>query len=590
MIGRLRLAFTSLLAITLVALLFVPPAEAQQASSRFRVLVPRIQPDGDADDDFGEDMAEELRDLLNDMATHQPVSEDDIEDAMDQFDMDWEDLNCVRTSQLAGQIDSQVVLCGSYEEVGNEEYEVTSRFVVVSNNESFDVDPITVGEDEYGQAARHIIDAFDRVVQQTRATAFCQDYFSSEQWDSALENCDRAIELNPESVTARYTRARTLENMDRLEEALAEFEEVLELDPVHENALQWAGNVSARLDQNDKAREYYSQYLELNPQDANVRMNIAYDLAQAGDPVGAMQLIEEGLELDEDNASLYEQYGNFAFSAASQAMEEEGLAAQARQATEEQLNQMPQRVEEHYRTAIDAYKRVFEMKGDSTSATQLRNVVAAHIQLGETEEATSFAQEALEAHPDNARLWSIYADALNRADRTDEAIAALDSVQQIDPDYANVAVRQGQWLLDADRPDDALPKLRTAVERGEQSSEVVARLILSDAHSKGVQQENYDYAVRVIETAKEFDAGESVEAQLDFWHAYSLYQQAVAEQEPQTVETAEATLPKFRRARELFQASETYANQQSSIDLGKFLDATSTYIEIQEAIIERASR
>ena len=590
MIGRLRLALTSFLAVGLTALLFVPVAEAQEASGRFRVVVPRLQPTDDSDDDFGDDVGDSLRDLLNNMATHQPVEEDEIEDALDQFDMDWEDLNCVRTVQLAGQIDSQVALCGGYEEVSDGQYQVDTRFVVVRNNESFSVDPITVGEDDYDEAAQHIIDAFDRVVQQTRAAAFCQDYFNSQQWESALENCNRAIELNPESVSAHYTKARTLEKMDRLEDALAEFQTVLEMDPVHENALQWAGNVSARLDRNDQARDYYSQYLELNPEDASVRMRIAYDLAQAGDPVGAMQLIEEGLELTPDNADLWEQYGNFAFTGASQAMEEEGLAAQVREASEGQADEVPAQVQEYYRTAIDAYERVFEMKGDSTDPSQLRNVVAAHIQLGENQQAIDFAQRALDAHPESARLWSIYADALNRNDQVDQAIAALDSVQQIDPDYANVAVRQGSWLLQAGRVEDALPKLQTAVERGEQSADVVARLVLSDAHSNGVQQENYGYAIEGIEVAKAFDVSAGVQAQLNFWHAYSLYQQAVQQQEPQTVESAEATLPKFQQALELFRASEDYASQQSSINLQKFLDAAQTYIEIQEAIIERASR
>ncbi len=591
MIGRLRLASVAFLAAALVSLpALATSADAQEASERFRVLVPRLLPAEDEDDGFGEDFAEEFRDLVNDLATHRPVEEDEIEDAMDEFDMDWEDLDCIRARQLASQITSQVVVCGEYSDVGNDQYEVNAQFVVVDSNDNFEVDPFTVDEGAREEAAQQVLDAFDRVVEQTRAAAFCQDYYSSEQYESALENCTRAVELNPESVQARYTRALTLENLDRLQDAMEELERVLEQDPVHENALQWAGNIAARLDRSDEGREYYQRYLELNPGDSSVRMRIAYDLAQAGDPVGAMQLIEEGFDLDEDNPNLYEQYGNFAFTAATQAMEEEGLEAQAGQATGAASDEIPERVAEYYRTAIDAYERVFEMRGDSTSADQLRNVVAARLQLDQTDEAVSFAEEALDAHPESARLWSIYADALNRSDQIDEAIAALDSVQEIDPDYANVSVRQGQWLLREGRIDDALPRLQAAVERGEQSADVVARLILADAHSNGIQQDNYDRALRGLQAAKEFDVGENVRAELDFWHGYALYQQAVAQQEPQTVETAEATLPQFQRAMELFQASESYANQQSSIPLDKFLEGTQTYIEIQEAIIERGSR
>jgi len=583
MIGRLRLMPVAMLAAALMTFTLASSVEAQQASARFRVLVPRIQPEGDADDDFGEDLANDLRDLIDEFATHQPVDEDEIEDAMDQFDMDWEDLNCVRTTQLANQISAEVVLCGSYTEVANEQYEVNLEFRVVETGENFQVEPITVTEDERQQAAQHTIDSFDRVVQQTRATAFCQDYYGSQQWDRALENCNRAIELNPEAEVARYTKALTLENLDRLEESLAELETVLEMNPIHENALQWAGNISARLDENDAARDYYSRYLELNPQDSAVRMRIAYDLAQAGDPVGAMQLIEEGFDMDGDNPALYEQYGNFAFSAATQAIEGEPDPAQSG-------GQLSPRVAEYYRTAIDAYRQVFEMKGDSTNASQLRNVVAAHLQLGETQDAISFADQALEAYPENARLWSIYADALNRAGNVDQAIAALDSVQAIDPEYANVNIRQGQWLLQAGRIEEAASRLQQAVERGEQSADVAARLVLANAHSEGIQQDDFAHALETIPLAKEFDVSGNVQAELDFWHGYAIFQQAIEQQEPATLESAQATLPRFQEALSLFQQAEPYASQQPSINLAQFVDNAQRYIEIQEAVIQRESR
>ncbi|MFW6199224.1 MAG: tetratricopeptide repeat protein [Gemmatimonadota bacterium] len=579
MIGRLRLVPVAMLAAALMTITLASSVAAQEASARFRVLVPRIQPEGDASNNFGEDLAEDLRELIDEFDTHRPVDEDDIEDAMDEFEMNWEDLNCVRTTQLASQIGSEVVLCGGYAEVGNDEYEVDVEFQVVETGETFQVEAVTVHQDERNQAAQHIIDSFDRVVQQTRSTAFCQDYYGSQQWDRALENCNRAIELSPESEIAHYTKARTLENMDELEEALDELDTVLELNPIHENALQWAGNVAARLDQNEAARDYYSRYLELNPEDSRVRMRIAYDLAQAGDPVGAMQLIEEGFDLDEDNPALYEQYGNFAFSAATQAME-----------GRPQDEELPPEVADYYRTAIDAYGQVFEMKGDSTNVNQLRNVVAAHVQLGEHEEAVSFGEQALDAYPENARLWSTYADALNRAGQVDEAIVALDSVRSVDPEYANTFIRQGQWLLQAGRIEDAVDRLHTAVERGEQSADVVARLVLGNAHSEGIQEEDFQYALETIPLAKEFDVGDGVQAELDFWHGYAMFQQAIEDQEPATLESAEATLPRFEEALGLFQQAEPYASEQPSINLDQFVENTQRYIEIQEAVIQRESR
>ena len=92
---------TVLLALTLLG---STALQAQQTvSSRFRVLIPDFQPVNDEDDDFGKDLADELRDLIDDMLTHSAVDEDDIEDALKQFDLDMEDLNCIVARQLAQQ-------------------------------------------------------------------------------------------------------------------------------------------------------------------------------------------------------------------------------------------------------------------------------------------------------------------------------------------------------------------------------------------------------------------------------------------------------------------------------------------------------
>jgi hypothetical protein len=61
----------------------------------------------------------------------------------------------------------------------------------------------------------------------------------------------------------------------------------------------------------------------------------------------------------------------------------------------------------------------------------------------------------------------------------------------------------------------------------------------------------------------------------------------VKEQEPQTLQTAQATLPKFQQALRLFGLAGEYAASQPSITLEQFQNNTNTYIEIQEAIIKR---
>lgn len=577
MVGRQKFVFTLLAA----ALVLAPATLQAQDMGRYRVLIPNFHPVDGANKKFGERAAKELRKLINTLATHQPIEEKEIKKNLKRLKVKMEDLDCIRTRQLAAQMDAPVALCASYTENGDQETVKDIQFWNVSAQEKFDVEPITVHKDEYKAAAQHIFDSFDRYVQQTRFAAFCVEYAQSKQWDNALRNCDQALELNPGAISVRFQRARILYEQKKYDEALAELENVLSVDQFHQDALQLAGYISALEGKDEQALEYYKKYLQLNPSNAQVRMKIAYDLAKAGDPRGAMHLIREGLDMEPDNVDLLEQYGGFAFAAALEVVQESALGA-------ENGGGIPPEAEELYREAISAYEKVFSIKGADTPVAHLKNIIAAYIQLGELDKAIDFGQKVLETHPQEDSLWSLYADALHRAGRLDEAIAALDRVKEINPSHASASLRQGSWLIEAGQIDRAVDILSEVAEADSAQAEKAARLIFADAYQKGVQKDRYDYAVRGIAAAKRLpNLSSSMKSQLNFWQAYSLYQSAVKEQEPQTLETAKKTLPKFKQALELFQQAEEYAASQPSITLSQFLNNTNTYIEIQEAIIKR---
>jgi tetratricopeptide (TPR) repeat protein len=573
----MKFVFTLLLA----ALVLGPAASQAQEMGRFRVLIPNFEPIEGADKKFGEEAAKELRELINTLATHQSIEKKEIEQNLKRFKMKMDELDCIRTRQLASQIDAQVALCASYTEVADKQFVVNASFWDIAGGEEFQIEQAEGMRKEEQVTAQAMFDQFDRYVQQIRFAQFCGEYAQSQQWDNALRNCDQALELNPNAVGTRYQKARILYDSDRYPEALAELERVLELNQFHEDALQLAGYISASEGQDDQARDYYEQYLELNPSNAAVRMRIAYDLAQAGDPVGAMQFIQVGLDVDPENADLWEQYGGFAFSAALEIQQTSGVGA------ENGGGVAPEAVE-YFRKAIEAYEKVFAVKGAETPVGHLRNIIAAYVQLEDMENAITMAERALETHSQEDALWSIYADALQRVERLDEAIAALDRVKEINPAYPNVSLRQGNWLIQAGRVEDAVAVLREAVAGDSDQADVAARLIFADAYANGVQKNQYNYAISGISAAKQLpDLGSMMMSQLNFWHAYSLYQGGVKEQEPQTLATAQATLPKFQQALRLFAQAEEYAASQPSITIEQFLNNTNTYIEIQDAIIKR---
>ena len=79
---------------------------------------------------------------------------------------------------------------------------------------------------------------------------------------------------------------------------------------------------------------------------------------------------------------------------------------------------------------------------------------------------------------------------------------------------------------------------------------------------------------------------EAMVSQLNFWHGYSVYQIAVQEQEPQTLASAQSSLPKFNEAISLLQQSGDYPSSVN-VNLAQLLENAQTYIDIQDAIIRR---
>lgn len=581
MVARLKMALT----LAATALLLGPAAQlaAQQEGGRFRVLIPYFTPGEDADDDFGKDASEELRELFENMATHVALTEDQIDDEADRFDLDIDDLDCIRARQLAAQIDVPVAVCVNYVEQGDRQLMVDAEVWDVTASESFPIEAFQATDNDDGEraAAQRIFEAFERYSTTVRSAAICNDYYASQQWENALRNCNESLELNPNATGTRYLKARILYEMEDYEAALSELETVIEENPFHEDALQLAGYISAVTDQDDQARDYYSRYLDINPGNAAIRMRIAYDLAEAGDPVGAMEFIQVGLDVDPENVDLHEQYGGFAFRAALQAQEEASVGQ------ENAGGALSPEAAAYYREAIESYEKVFEAKGAETPVGHLANVISAYVQLEELDQAISMAERVLETHPESDRLWSLYANALQRADRLDDAIAALDRVIEINPDHPSATLRQGNWLIQAGRLEDAVAILRESTQGNAERAEQAARMIFAEAYQQGVQENDYDYAIQGMSAAKELPGlSAEITNQLNFWHGYAMYQQAVQQQEPQTLETAQATLPRFRRAVELLQQSGDYASTVN-VTLQDLLENAQTYIEIQEAIIRR---
>lgn len=549
---------------------FATPAEAQD--SRYIVVVPRLQPQGESDKKFGEKTAEELRKQIED-EKYRAFDKKELNESLKKYSEKEETLDCLTAKQFQMQEQLNLTFCGSYNEVSKDVYSVQGEFCA-SISTCYTVDPIQV-EDEK-QAASQLIASFREYTRQIELLTYCNDYIQSEQWDQAITACDRALEIKDDYIPALERKAVALQSLQRYDEALPLFERIIAQDDFNQNALYSAGYIAAQLEQKEKSHDYFNRYLEMNPGDANVRLTIAHELAQANDYTTALEMAEQGMQelpADSVHVPLVEFAGHFAKNAAN---EIKGTAEVA-----------PPEAQALYNKALGYYKQVYDVQGQEANPDLIRNMVLMHREVGQLDEAIAFAESALATRQDDAGLWWVHASTLEKAERMDEALAALQKVVSIDPQFPSAYAKLTTLYVAAGNRAEAVAAATKAIDQGTLESDLAAQIIGVNGGWKLFGEKNqHSTALEWYNAARPLATGTRTQHMLNFFEGFARLQLGIAQQEPGTCQSARATLPMFERAAELLRNSSQYENSSKA----NLISAATRYVEIENALIKSKCR
>ncbi|MQA92425.1 MAG: tetratricopeptide repeat protein [Gemmatimonas sp.] len=522
---------------------------------RYLVMIPALEgPSGDV-------VANELRALVTEMSTHAAIADGEVRRVMGEYDL--AELNEVTARQLAQQIEAQLVSWGSVQE-GGAGLQADMVFVDTRSGDEITVEGASGGTPQ--ELAASIFGTFSESVEGIRQAAFCNDYLSSNQYDRALETCEGALAIVPNSTSALYGKATALLNIEGREaEALETYEQLLEVDPTHQDALLGAGLAASRLDRQDNAMDFYNRYMEINPGNVDVRMTLANDIAETGDYISAYRLLEPAVQDAADNTE-FQGYLFQMATAAGQRAQEQADSTTARQI---------------FMVALQAYEAGYS-NGDEVPAAALRQAIAVNNELGRTDEAIAIAEDATQRFPDDAQVWSQYATVLSSAGQHAEAINALNRVIEINPDQENVYVRRAQAYLENDQREQAFADLDRAAEAG--GAETVAQ-VLYGIGARAIEAENFAEAASVLEPAHNYAAADG-RSDIAFYWGYALYKQGEAIARANTQGNAEQA----ERALEFFRDAIPRLESSNHGQAAQVLDGAQQYITNQEAVIRAANR
>jgi len=519
---------------------------------RYLVMIPALEGPG------GDRVANELRTLVAEMPTHVSIADREVQAKMREFDLTQ--LDEITARQLAQQIRAELVSWGSLRE-GGEGLIADMKFIDTRSGDQIDVTGVTGATPQ--DLAAVIFESFSQSVEGIRQAAFCNDYLGSSQFERALETCDAAIAIVPNSTSAQYGRATALLNLDRTEDALRQYDALLRVDPVHQEGLLGAGFAASRLERQQEAMRYYNRYLEVNPGNVQVRMTVANDIAQTGDYVSAFRVLETAIEENKDDGD-FQRYLFAIATAAGQRAQERADSAEARQI---------------FGTALTAYQAAYS-NGDELDASAMRQAIAVNNALGRTDDAIRLAREGSERFGDDQQMWSQYATVLSQAGRHADAVQALTRLLQLNPQHETAHIRRAQAYIATGQRQPALADLRAAAERDPQNASQVILGLGGQAITAG----NFSEAVDILRPALEF-APAAQRGQISFFIGFSLFRQAEAIARANT----QGTAGDAERAIALFRQVPQHVQGSGHTDAQTVLNATQQYMENQEAIL-RASR
>ena len=257
-------------------------------------------------------------------------------------------------------------------------------------------------------------------------------YDSIGEYGRAIQDFDKAIELEPNDAETYCNRGNAYTNKGEYDRAIQDYDKVIELEPKHVEAHAHRGAAYGNKGEHDRAIQDFDKAIELDPSDAEVYCirGIAYE--HKGEYNRAVQNYDKAIELDPYDKKAYYNRGN--------AYAHKGK----------------------YDRAIQDYDKAIELDPNYAEAYHSRGVAYEH--KGEYDHAIQDQSKSIELKSDYAEAYYGRGIAYSHKGEHDRAIQDYDKAIEIKPNYAGAYYNRGIEYADKDEYDHAIQDYDKAIE------------------------------------------------------------------------------------------------------------------------------
>lgn len=130
-------------------------------------------------------------------------------------------------------------------------------------------------------------------------------------YKEALDELNKAVEIDPRNAEAYYWRGRTLVNLGKLEQGIVDFKAAVKFRPDYSEAYDNLGWLASKQGQVEEGIAYLTKSIEYKPENAWAFYNRSRLYFSKGDLAGAMRDAEKACSLGfQDGCNAYESYKN----------------------------------------------------------------------------------------------------------------------------------------------------------------------------------------------------------------------------------------------------------------------------------------
>lgn len=236
-------------------------------------------------------------------------------------------------------------------------------------------------------------------------------YYYKGNYDRAIADCDQAVRLQPDFAMAYRNRGLAYFSKGSYDRAVADYDQVLQLQPDDAEAYNNRGIAYAAKGDYDRAITDYGRAIQLQPSLTEAYLNRGVAYASKGDYERAIADFDQAIQLQPGDALAYDNRGL--------AYADKG----------------------DYDRAIADFDRAIQLQPDLAQAYNNRGL--AYTAKGDYDRAIADFGQAIQLQPSDVKAYSYRGLAYATKGDLDHAVADFDQAVQLQPDFAPAYYARG---------------------------------------------------------------------------------------------------------------------------------------------------